>query len=92
MIVCLYCVRISILSTFLTSCIFQLSPPLKRPSALTVNDEDLVFVKDDRCIRVFDKTGAFLKNIGESVFVRPFGKKIIESRKSNEPNNDLEVA
>lgn len=47
---------------------------MRRPSAIVVNEENMIFVKDDRCIRVFDKGGEFLKNIGQGAFVKPFGK------------------
>jgi len=39
-----------------------------------INDRDEIFIKDDICIRVFDKDGTFLRNIAENTFKRPFGK------------------
>ena len=58
-----------LLSTF-----FQCTPPMRRPSAAVVNEEDSIFVKDDICIRKFDKTGWPLQDIGFKQFSRPFGK------------------
>ena len=49
---------------------------MRRPSAAVVNEEDCIFVKDDICIRKFDKTGWPLQDIGFKQFSRPFGKYI----------------
>ena len=59
-----------------TSGIFQCYPPLRRPSAIVVNSEDEIFVKDDICIRKFDRTGANLCDIGKKFFHKPYGKSI----------------
>ena len=47
---------------------------MRRPSAAVVNERDELFVKDDICIRVFDKTGLPLRDIGYKHFTRPFGE------------------
>ncbi|XP_052771225.1 uncharacterized protein LOC128210920 [Mya arenaria] len=51
----------------------EVFPAMMRPSAIVVNDQDDIFVKDDICIRVFDKDGTFQRNIAEKTFKKPFG-------------------
>ena len=51
-----------------------MSPPLRRPSAIVISEEDNTFVKDDICIRAFDKNGKFVRNIGRDALQKPFGK------------------
>lgn len=56
----------------------QLNPAMRRPSAIVINEQEEVFVKDDICIRVFDMKGAFLRNIGQETFSKPFGRYLLD--------------
>ena len=47
---------------------------MRRPSAIVISEEDNTFVKDDICIRAFDKNGKFVRNIGRDALQKPFGK------------------
>ena len=47
---------------------------LIHPSAVVVNDNDDIFVKDDRAIYVFDKRGNPINVIGKRCFKHPYGK------------------
>ena len=51
---------------------------MKRPSAVVINEFDDIFVKDDVCIRVFDKQGRYIQDIGtQDLFTRPFGRLLL---------------
>ena len=39
-----------------------------------VNDRDEIFVRDDLCIRKFERTGRHVCDIGYRHFIKPFGK------------------
>ena len=67
------CTQISCIGLFHFEPFFQCTPPMRRPSAAVVNENDCIFVKDDICIRKFDKTGWPLQDIGYKQFSRPFG-------------------
>ncbi|KAL4231067.1 hypothetical protein ACF0H5_008650 [Mactra antiquata] len=57
-----------------------MTPPLHRPSAAVVNEYGYVFVKDDHCIRIFDKAGLYVKSIGAHLFSKPYGLALTPAR------------
>ena len=67
---------LKVINIFFHISVFQCSPPMRRPSAIVVNNRDEIFVKDDICIRKFDRTGASICDIGKNFFHRPYGKCI----------------
>ena len=51
-----------------------MKPAMQRPSAIVVNKKDEIFVKDDKCIRVFDSTqGSLLEQMGVNQLTHPYG-------------------
>ncbi|OWF38264.1 E3 ubiquitin-protein ligase TRIM71-like isoform X2 [Mizuhopecten yessoensis] len=48
-------------------------PPFTRPSAIVVNAEGKIFVKDDVCIHKFTSTGRYLCRLGAKKFNMPYG-------------------
>ncbi|KAJ8316803.1 hypothetical protein KUTeg_004707 [Tegillarca granosa] len=46
---------------------------LKRPSAIVINDDDNIFVKDDICIHVFTPDCKFVRRIGNGQLNAPYG-------------------
>ena len=47
---------------------------MQRPSAIVVNKKDEMFVKDDRCIRVFETVeGHLLRQMGINQLSMPYG-------------------
>jgi len=49
---------------------------LLRPSAVVCNEQSEIFVKDDKCIHVYDANGQFQRKIGFGHLRRPYGSDI----------------
>ncbi|KAK3595304.1 hypothetical protein CHS0354_004453 [Potamilus streckersoni] len=52
-------------------------PSMHRPSAVVVNENDDIFVKDDICIQVFNRHGVHLRLIGHHLFHNPYGLEMM---------------
>ncbi|XP_052099003.1 uncharacterized protein LOC127733727 [Mytilus californianus] len=52
----------------------MLKPAMQRPSAVVVNERNELFVKDDKCIRMFDlERGAIIRQMGIGQLSQPYG-------------------
>ncbi|CAL1530218.1 unnamed protein product [Lymnaea stagnalis] len=53
-----------------------------RPSAVVVDNQGHIYVKDDYCIQVFDIRGRLLHCIGRNTFLHPYGLALIKEGKN----------
>lgn len=54
--------------------IWQAGRKMMRPSAAVVNENLQIFIKDDRCLHVYNPDGTFVGLIGAGELTRPYGK------------------
>ncbi|CAG5129267.1 unnamed protein product [Candidula unifasciata] len=54
-----------------------------RPSAVVTDTQGNIYVKDDRSIQIFDRTGKLLETVGKSRFSHPFGLAL--AKHQNQP-------
>ena len=47
-----------------------------RPSAVVVDSNDNIYIKDDLCVQIFNSEGRHLKTVGMKIFKYPYGKSI----------------